>query len=91
MVPTRRYSPDPLIAIRDMLLRTYDPLIVTNNSQNIIIIVVMSEDCGGDGGDDDNDDDVGDDEYTNLYLCNLCFLLFLSIYSTSEPLYHIAH
>ena len=34
------------------------------------------DDGGGDGGDDDDDDD----EYTNL--CNLCFLLFLFIYSS---------
>ena len=33
---------------------------------------------GGGGDDDDNDDD----EYTNLCLYNLCFLLFLFIYSS---------
>ena len=51
----------------------------------VLCLLCISHDHNHSGENDDNNDD--DDEYTNLY--NLCFLLFLFIYSSlsiSPPL-----
>ena len=59
----------------------YKPKNISNKLLGMCIIALVStlllprEYHNGGGGDDDDDD-----EYTNL--CNLCFLLFLLIYSS---------